>query len=104
MNHYSGTLDNSQSARPVLICFAGGRWDGNPHSRHHLMRRFSADFEVLFVENLPMRSIAAVDRTELRRIWRKLRAKVGLRTPEPHLHVLGAMPLPPAGRLGQALQ
>jgi glycosyltransferase involved in cell wall biosynthesis len=86
----------------VLICFAGDRWDGNPHSRHHLMRRFAGDFEVLFIESLPMRSLAAVDRGELGRAWRKLRAGSRLRTPEPHLHVLSAPPIPPAGRLGEA--
>jgi glycosyltransferase involved in cell wall biosynthesis len=94
--------------RPFLICFAGDRWDGNPHSRHHLMRRFAGDFEVLFVESLPMRPLASVERTELRRAARKLasglRAAGGLRTPEPHLHVLSAAPIPPAGRPGRAAQ
>ena len=28
--------------RPALICFAGDAWDGNPHSRHHLMRLLAA--------------------------------------------------------------
>ena len=65
--------------RPALICFAGDAWDGNPHSRHHLMRLLRRDYDVLFVEGLPMRGPMAGDRTELRRIWRKLRAPVGLR-------------------------
>jgi glycosyltransferase involved in cell wall biosynthesis len=88
----------------VLICFAGDRWDGNPHSRHHLMRRFAGEFEVLFVESMPMRSIGPVDRTELSRAWAKIRGGSGLRTPEPHLHVLRAPPIPPTGRLGRAAQ
>jgi glycosyltransferase involved in cell wall biosynthesis len=66
------------------------------------MRRFAGDFEVLFIESLPMRSLAAVDRGELGRAWQKLRAGSRLRTPEPHLHVLRAPPIPPAGRLGEA--
>jgi glycosyltransferase involved in cell wall biosynthesis len=66
------------------------------------MRRFAGDFEVLFIERLPMRSLAAVDRGELGRAWQKLRAASRLRTPEPHLHVLSAPPIPPAGRLGEA--
>ncbi len=90
--------------RPLLICFAGDRWEGNPHSRHHLMRLFTRDFEVLFVEGIPMRSIVTVDRIEFGRVWRKLRAGVGLRTPEPHLHVLSVLPIPPAGRLGNWMQ
>ena len=44
--------------KPVIICFAGDVWAGNPHSRHHLMRRLTPEFEVLFVESIPMRSIA----------------------------------------------
>ena len=61
-----------------LLC--RDRWEGNPHSRHHLMRLFTRDFEVLFVEGIPMRSIVTVDRIEFGRVWRKLRAGVGLRT------------------------
>ena len=91
-------------SRPTLICFAGDRWHGNPHSRHHLMRRFAADFEVLFVEGLSMRSISSLNRTEVGRVWRKLRAGTGLHTPEPSLHVLTAPPIPPAGRAGQLMQ
>jgi glycosyltransferase involved in cell wall biosynthesis len=89
---------------PLLICFAGDRWDGNPHSRHHLMRRFAGEFEVLFIESLPMRSIAAGDRHELRRIWEKLCGGARLRTVEPHLHVLRPPPIPPTGRAGRAAQ
>jgi glycosyltransferase involved in cell wall biosynthesis len=90
--------------RPLLICFAGDRWDGNPHSRHHLMRRFAGEFEVLFVESLSMRSVATPDRHELRRAWRKVRAGASLRTVASHLHVLRPPPIPPAGRLGRAAQ
>jgi hypothetical protein len=55
-----------------LICFAGDSWDGNPHSRHHLMSRFAARFDVLFVEGVPMRSVARGDRYEWRRVAAKL--------------------------------
>ncbi len=67
------------------------------------MRRFAGEFEVLFIESMPMRSLAAVDRGEVGRAWRKVRAGSRLRSPEPHLHVLSAPPIPPAGRLGEAV-
>lgn len=90
--------------KPFLICFAGDRWDGNPHSRHHLMRRFAGEFEVLFVESLPMRSLSGVGRTEIRRAARKLAAGSRLMTAAPHLHVLRPPPIPPAGRVGRTAQ
>jgi glycosyltransferase involved in cell wall biosynthesis len=90
--------------RPVIVCFAGDAWDGNPHSRHHLMHVLVRDYDVLFVEGLPMRGPMAADRTELRRIWRKLRAPVGLREVEPRLFALRPPPVPPSGRAGRALQ
>jgi glycosyltransferase involved in cell wall biosynthesis len=90
--------------KPLLICFAGDRWDGNPHSRHHLMRRFSVEFEVLFIESLPMRSVATAEPHELRRVLDKLHGGVGLRTVAPGLHVLRPPPIPPAGRLGRWAQ
>lgn len=95
----------SPAARPTLICFAGDVWDGNPHSRHHLMRRFAVRFEVLFVEGMPMRSVARGQRGEVRRVLTKLRAvRGGLRTVAPHLHVLRPVAIPPAGAVGRRLQ
>ena len=92
-------------SRPTLICFAGDVWDGNPHSRHHLMRRFAGRFEVLFVEGVPMRSVARGRRGELRRVLTKLRGiRGGLRTVAPHLHVLRPVAIPPAGAVGRRLQ
>jgi glycosyltransferase involved in cell wall biosynthesis len=91
--------------RPVIVCFAGGNWDGNPHSRHHLMRRFARNgFEVLFVEGVPMRSVVVGERHELRRVLRKLRQRPRLRRVEPHLVVLRPAPIPPLGRLGRVVQ
>ncbi len=82
-------------SRPVLICFAGDVWDGNPHSRHHLMRRFAGRFDVLFVEGIAMRAPTTADSFEWRRVAAKLRAGTRLRTVEPHLHVLRPPPVPP---------
>ena len=90
--------------RPLLLCFAGDVWDGNPHSRHHIMRRLAGDWEVLFVEGIPMRSVAGGGRTELRRIAGKLRSAGGLRTVAPSLHVLRPPPIPPLGILGRRAQ
>lgn len=92
------------SARPVILCFAGDSWEGNPHSRHHLMRRFAERWDVLFIEGVPMRSLAAGEGGELRRVVAKLRTQVGLRTVERGLHVLRPLPIPPAGPVGRAAQ
>lgn len=93
------------SGAPVVICFAGDVWDGNPHSRHHLMRRFAAGaWDVLFIEGVPMRPVSTGDRHELRRILAKLRTRSGLRTVAPGLYVLRPLPIPPAGPLGRRLQ
>ncbi len=90
--------------RPGLICFAGDVWDANPHSRHHIMRRLAEAWDVLFVEGVPMRSIALGDRSEARRLLQKVRPQRFLRTVEPGLHVLRALPIPPSGRVGRSLQ
>ena len=94
----------ADSTRPVILCFAGDVWDGNPHSRHHLMRRFTARWDVLFIEGVPMRSFARADRAELGRVMAKLRARVGLRTVTDGLHVLRPLPVPPAGAAGRRAQ
>ena len=88
---------------PTLLCFAGDVWEGNPHSRHHLMRRLAARWNILFIESVPMRSVVA-GRGELNRIWGKLRARPGCRTVAPGLHVLRPLPIPPAGRIGRGVQ
>lgn len=92
------------SLRPVILCFAGDAWDGNPHSRHHLMRRFARDWDVLFIESVPMRSFARGDPHDLRRAWRKLRVGTTSRTVAPGLHVLRPLPIPPAGPAGRLAQ
>lgn len=92
------------TVRPVLICFAGDVWDANPHSRHHIMRRLARSWDVLFVEGVPMRSVALGDRAEARRLLQKARPQRLLRTVEPGLHVLRALPIPPSGRGGRRLQ
>lgn len=89
--------------RPTILCFAGDVWDGNPHSRHHLMRRLAARWNVLFVEGVPMRSIAP-GKGELRRVRAKLVMRPGYRTVATGLHVLRPLPIPPAGRVGRAVQ
>lgn len=90
--------------KPVIVCFAGDVWDGNPHSRHHLARRLAGEFEVLFIEGVPMRSLAGGDSFELSRALRKLRAGSSLRTVADGLHVLRPFPIPPAGPIGRRVQ
>jgi len=68
------------------------------------MCRYAERYDVLFVEGVPMRSVALGEGRELRRVWRKLRTGVGLRTVEPGLHVLRPLPIPPSGRVGRYLQ
>jgi glycosyltransferase involved in cell wall biosynthesis len=88
---------------PTLLCFAGDAWEGNPHSRHHIMRRLAGRWNVLFIEGVPMRSVAP-GRGELRRVWAKLGARPGCRTVASGLHVLRPIPVPPAGRIGRVVQ
>lgn len=92
------------AGRRVIVCFAGDVWDGNPHSRHHLMRRLAPRWDVLFVEGVPMRSLARGDGHEVRRALRKLRSGWSLRTVEDGLHVLRPVPIPPTGALGRRVQ
>jgi O-antigen/teichoic acid export membrane protein/glycosyltransferase involved in cell wall biosynthesis len=101
---FAGSRPRDTGGRPVILCFAGDVWDGNPHSRHHLMRRFSRSYDVLFVEGIAMRAIAGGDRHEWRRVWRKVRAFRELRTVAPGLHVLRPFPVPPLGSVGRRLQ
>jgi glycosyltransferase involved in cell wall biosynthesis len=68
------------------------------------MRRLARSWDVLFVEGVPMRSIALGDRAEARRLLEKVRPQRLLRTVEPGLHVLRALPIPPSGRAGRGLQ
>jgi glycosyltransferase involved in cell wall biosynthesis len=68
------------------------------------MRRYAERYDVLFVESVPMRAPALGEGGELRRVWRKLREGVKLRTVEPGLHVLRPLPIPPSGRIGRYLQ
>ncbi len=95
--------DADAAGAPVIICFAGDVWDGNPHSRHHLMSRLAPKYSVLFIEGVAMRG-AVADRHEIQRIVAKLRRPRVLRTVAPGLHVLRPLPIPPAGRLGRVAQ
>lgn len=94
----------SDCRRPTLVCLAGDDWDGNPHSRHHLARQFAREMNVLFVEGVPMRTVARGDGHEWRRLARKVKEKSGLRAVAPTLHVLRPLPVPPAGRVGRWAQ
>lgn len=97
-------IADPNGSRPTLICFAGDTWDGNPHSRHHLTRRFARNMDVLFVEGVPMRSVVHGDHHEWRRIAAKLSHGSSLRTVAPGLHVLRPRPIPPAGPIGRWAQ
>jgi glycosyltransferase involved in cell wall biosynthesis len=89
----------------VLICFAGDAWDGNPHSRHHLTRRLAGEFEVLFVESVPMRGLVVGDRADWRRGLAKLRTmRPRLRTVARGLHVMRPPFVPPLGAVGLMTQ
>lgn len=99
-----GAVTAARPVRPVLICLAGDQWDGHPHSRHHLMRRFAADWDVLFIESVPMRAPAVASAFDLRHAVRRLAARPLVRTVADGLHVLRPIPIPPAGRFGRALQ
>jgi glycosyltransferase involved in cell wall biosynthesis len=68
------------------------------------MRRFARDWDVLFVEGVPMRAPNAASRFDLRNALSRLAARPVMRTVADGLHVLRPLPIPPAGRLGRSLQ
>ena len=68
------------------------------------MQRFAADWDVLFVEGVPMRVPALARRRDRHQAAHRFTPRPFIRTVAPGLHVLQPVPLPPAGRLGSALQ
>jgi glycosyltransferase involved in cell wall biosynthesis len=97
-------LVTATTPRPVILCFAGDVWDGNPHSRHHLMRRLAAHFDVLFVEGVPMRRPGIQDARRVTRLVSRVASSGRLREVAPGLHVVHPPPVPPLGQLGRAFQ
>lgn len=86
-----------------IVCFAND-WNGDPTSKHHIMRSLARHTDVLWVESSGMR-MPRLTGGDLKRVWSKLRgAGGGARAAEPGVEVLSPLSLPlPGSRLAQRL-
>lgn len=93
----------ADAAGPI-VCFAND-WRGDPTSKHHVMRTYSAHTDVLWVESAGMRRPQLTSGHDLGRILTKLKtAGGGLRRVAERLHVLSPLSLPlPGNRWANAL-
>ncbi|MBX6364610.1 MAG: glycosyltransferase [Gemmatimonadetes bacterium] len=82
---------------PPIVCFAND-WRGDPTSKHHIMRTYAEETDVLWVESSGMRRPQLSKTTDLRRMWSRVRrAAGGLREVHPRLHVLSPLSIPLPG-------
>lgn len=80
-----------------IVCFAND-WNGDPTSKHHIMRRFAQETAVLWVESSGMRVPQLGSGHDLRRIAGRLKSAAGgLRPGAEGLHVLSPLSVPLPG-------
>lgn len=89
---------------PSVVCFAND-WTASPTGKHHLMRRYAAEWGVLWVEASGMRRPSLTSGRDVGRIFRKLKSFARRsREVEPGLHVLSPPSIPlPGSRPAEAL-
>lgn len=87
-----------------IVCFAND-WNGDPTSKHHIMRCYAEHTDVLWVESSGMRVPQLGSGHDLRRIAKRLKSAAGgLREGEGRLKVLSPLSLPlPTSRAARAL-
>lgn len=82
---------------PPIVCFAND-WNGDPTSKHHIMRTYAEHTSVLWVESAGMRRPQLSKATDLRRIGARLKRSFGgLKREHDRLHILSPLSLPLPG-------
>lgn len=83
-------LENQQ-----IICFGFAEWD-NPYktNQHHVMQRFSAHNDVLFIESLGLRQPAVQKKDILRMARRVIKWLRGVRRDGERMHVFAPLVIP----------
>ncbi|MFN4258006.1 MAG: glycosyltransferase [Gemmataceae bacterium] len=77
-----------------IICFSHD-WNSDPLSRNHLMRLFARDNRILWVNSIGFRSPSFTNKSDLGRIFRKLKSfTTPLREVEHNIFVLNPLSLP----------
>jgi hypothetical protein len=87
---------NVSTKLPWLIYFASGNyWTGGITGRHHILKRLSKDYNILFVNSLGLASAKRVKRSTIpQRIWLKLNSYAKYLTYRPPFYVFSPISLP----------
>ncbi len=94
---FAETLDELLSGGSPIVCFAND-WDGDPTSKHHIMRIFAEHTDVVWVQSCGMRRPQLSRTTDLSRIAGRLRRSFGgLRRVHSRLHILSPLSVPLPG-------
>jgi glycosyltransferase involved in cell wall biosynthesis len=83
---------------PRIVCFAND-WNGDPTSKHHIMRTYSAATDVVLVESSGMRRPKLSSLIDLQRITQRIARAAGsaTRQPEGRLRIASPLGLPLPG-------
>ena len=81
---------------PAIVCF-GNDWDGDPTSKHHVMRLLAEHVPVLWVETSGMRRPNLSSPLDVRRVVQRLRrARTGVRMVGPRMAIVSPLSVPAA--------
>ena len=90
---------------PGIVCFAND-WNGDPTSKHHIMRLYASATDVVWVESSGMRRPNLGSMMDLRRIAQRLSraAESGRRRPDGRVRVTSPLAVPlPGNRIAERL-
>ncbi len=80
-----------------IVCFAND-WEGDPTSKHHIMREYSEDTDVLWIESSGMRRPRLSQLRDLRRIMLRLRRSArGMQRHKTRIRVVSPLGIPLPG-------